>query len=166
VVLAVACAVVDARERRIPNRLTYPAALVGLAANLILHGWKGLLLAFAGGLFFGGLFLIFHILRTMGAGDVKLAATLGCIVGLEASVQVMLATAISGGIFAIVQIVRARRIGETLRSTISVAGHHVQHGLQMHPEVNLDNPRALRMPYGLAFAGGTIYWAVSSLLWR
>jgi prepilin peptidase CpaA len=166
VALAVACAVVDVRERRIPNRLTYPAALLGLLANGIFHGWKGLLLALAGGLFFGGLFLMFHVLRTMGAGDVKLAAALGCVVGLEASVQVMLATAISGGIFAVIQIVRARRIGETLRNTVSVAGHHARHGMQMHPEVNLDNPKAMRMPYGLAFAGGTIYWAVSSLLWR
>ena len=157
---------VDVRERRIPNRLTYPAALVGLVANLALHGWKGLLLALAGGLFFGGLFFMFYVLRTMGAGDVKLAAALGFIVGLEASVQVMLATAISGGIFAIVQMIRARRIGQTLRNTISVAGHHARHGMQMHPEVNLDNPKAMRMPYGLAFAGGTIYWAVSSWLWR
>jgi prepilin peptidase CpaA len=166
VALAAACAVIDVRERRIPNRLTYPAIWIGLLANAFLHGWKGLLLAIAGGLFFGGLFLLFYVLRTMGAGDVKLAAAIGSIVGLEASVQVMLATAISGGIFAVVQILRARRIGETLRNTISVAGHHVRHGMQMHPEVNLDNPKAMRMPYGLAFAAGTVYWAVSSLWWR
>jgi hypothetical protein len=32
--------------------------------------------------------------------------------------------------------------------------------------VNLDNPTGLRMPYGLAFALGTLYWAVSSAFWR
>jgi len=45
---------------------------------------------------------------------------------------------------------------------------HAQQGLQTHPTVNLDNPGAVRMPYGLAFAAGTLYWAISTQLqlWR
>jgi hypothetical protein len=37
--------------------------------------------------------------------------------------------------------------------------------LQTHPELNLDNPTALRMPYGLAIAAGTLY-ALLLILWR
>ena len=166
VAIAVTAALVDARQRRIPNRLTYPTMLAGLLLQGALFGWKGLLLALAGGMFFGGIFLVFYLVRAMGAGDVKLAAALGCVVGLSASVQVLFATALFGGALAVVQMVRSRHIGETLRNTLSVAGFHARHGLQAHPVINLANPRAARMPYGLAFAAGTLYWALSSLFWR
>ncbi len=166
VAVAVTAAIADVRERRIPNRLTYPAMLAGMAVQGVLHGWKGLGSAAAGGLFFGGIFFLFYLVRAMGAGDVKLAAALGCIVGLTASFQVMYATALCGGALAIIQMVRSKRIGEIVRNTLSVAGHHARHGLQAHPLINLDNPRAARMPYGLAFAAGTLFWAVAPFLGR
>jgi len=156
----------DVKARRIPNRLTYPAALLGLGLQTALHGWRGLLLSAAGGLLFGGVFMLFHIVRAMGAGDVKLAAALGCMAGLAASPRLMFATALAGGVLAMVFIVASGRIVETLRNTLWVVAFHAQHGLQTHPTVNLENPGAVRMPYGLAFAAGTLYWAISSQLWR
>ncbi len=110
--------------------------------------------------------MLFYLVRAMGAGDVKLAAALGCIIGPAASWQVMFATAVAGGTLAIIFMVISGRIVETLRNTLWVAAFHAQHGLQTHPFVNLDNPTAVRMPYGLAFAAGTLYWALSSQLWR
>jgi Flp pilus assembly protein protease CpaA len=165
VVLALACAASDIRERRIPNNFTYPAAICGVILHVVLYSWQGLVSALAGGLLFGGVFFLFYLVRTMGAGDVKLAAALGFIVGLPAAVPVMLATAISGGILAAVVVVCSGRVGATLWSLVSVVGHHLRFGMRMHPEVNLDNPKALRMPYGAAFAAGTIYWATIAL-WR
>jgi len=161
VVVAVSAAAVDVRQRRIPNRLTYPAALVGLVIQGVFNGWHGFLSALAGGLFFGGVFFAFYVVRAMGAGDVKLAAALGCIVGFAASVQVMFATAIFGGIMALLQTILSGRILSIARSTLSVVGFHARFGLRSHPQVNLDNPKAVRMPYGAAFAAGTLYWAIS-----
>lgn len=163
---AVCAGVIDTRERRIPNRLTYPAMLVGLTLQTALFGWRGLLLAVGGGLFFGGVFLMFYVIRAMGAGDVKLAAALGCIVGSSASLQLMFATAVAGGVLAIIVMIRAGRMMQTLRNTLYVASFHARHGLQTHPVVNLDNPTALRMPYGLAFAAGTLYWSAFSIFGR
>src|SRR5713101_457952 len=165
-VLAVSAAVSDFKERRIPNRLTYPAMVAGLLLQGALHGWRGMLLGAGGGLLFGGVFLLFHLIKAIGAGDVKLAAALGCIVGPSASLQVLFATALAGGVLAIVFMVLSGRIVQTLRNTLWVVAFHAQHGLQTHPMVNLDNPGALRMPYGLAFAAGTLYWAVFLQLWR
>ncbi len=166
VTVAVYAAFTDVKARRIPNRLTYSAALVGLGLQGALHGWRGLLLSAGGGLVFGGVLMLFHLIRAMGAGDVKLAAALGCMAGLAGSPQLMFATAVAGGALAIVFIVASGRIVETLRNTLWVVAFHAQHGLQKHPVVNLDNPGAVRMPYGLAFAAGTLYWAVSTQLWR
>jgi len=166
VALAVCAAFTDVRARRIPNRLTYPAVLIGLGLQSALHGWRGLLLSAGGGLLFGGILMLFHLVRAMGAGDVKLATALGCMAGLAESPRLMFATAVAGGALAMVVIVASGRIVETLRNTLWVVAFHAQHGLQTHPTVNLDNPGAVRMPYGLAFAAGTLYWAVSSQLWR
>ena len=163
---AVAAAWVDVRERRIPNRLTYPAMLVGIAVQSALFGWNGLRSGTGGGLLFGGIFLLFYLIRAMGAGDVKLATALGCMVGFPAAFQVMYATALCGGALALIQMARSGRVGETMRNTLWVAGFHARHGLRVHPVVNLDNPSAARMPYGLAFAAGTLCWAVLSLWWR
>ncbi|MGI9101708.1 MAG: A24 family peptidase [Terriglobales bacterium] len=163
--VALTAAISDVRQRRIPNALTYSSALAGIAVQTAAYGWRGLVSSVAGGVCFGGLLLVFYLIRAMGAGDVKLAAALGCIVGLGASVQVMLATAISGGIFAIVFMVWSRNTGEILRSTVSVLGFHARHGFKAHPVINLDNPKTVRMPYGIAFAAGTLYWTIGSL-WR
>ena len=163
--VAICAAITDVRERRIPNRLTYAAMITGLALQGVLHGWRGLLASVGGGLLFGGVFMLFYLVRAMGAGDVKLAAALGCIIGPAASWQVMFATALSGGALAIIFMVVSGRILETLRNTLWVAAFHAQHGVQTHPVVNLDNPTAIRMPYGLAFAAGTLYWAILTKFW-
>src|ERR1700756_5732754 len=127
--VAVTAAMTDVRDRRIPNRLTYPAMIAGLVLQAAVHGWRGLLLGLGGALLFGGCFLIVHLVRAMGAGDVKLAAALGCIIGPAASWQVMFTTAVAGGALAIIVMVFSGRVLQTLRSTLGVVGFHVTHGL-------------------------------------
>lgn len=158
--VSVVAAITDIHDRRIPNRITYPAMATGLALETASSGWHGLAAGLEGGLLFGGVFLVFHMIRAMGAGDVKLAAALGCILGPAGSWQVMFATALAGGVLAIVVMVVSGRVMHTLRSTLGVVGFHALHGLRTHPVANLDNPAALRMPYGLAFAAGTLYWTI------
>ncbi len=165
-VVALTAGVFDAREHRIPNRLTYPAMVMGVAAQEALYGWHGLLSSLAGGLIAGCILLLFFMVRAMGAGDVKLAAALGLIVGVHSSLQLLTATALAGGVLALIFMLGYGRAGETLRNTVSIMQHHAACGLQAHPTVNLDNPEAVRMPYGLAFAAGTLYWAASTLFWR
>lgn len=160
VAVALAAAISDGRSRRIPNLLTYPAMVAGLLLQGAMHGWRGLLQGVGGGVLFGGVFMLFYLVRAMGAGDVKLAAALGCILGPSASFQVMFMTGLAGGALAIIFMVFSGRIIQTLRNTLSVAGFHALHGLRTHPTVNLDNPAAVSMPYGLAFAAGTLCWAV------
>ena len=166
ILVALAAAVIDGSSGRIPNRLTYPAMVAGLLLQGALLGWRGLLASLGGAVLFGGVFMLFYLIRGMGAGDVKLAAALGSILGPSASFQVMYATALAGGAQAIILMVFSRRIVEKLRNTMWVVLFLVRHGLKTHPTVNLDNPTALRMPYGFAFAAGTLYWAVFLETWR
>jgi prepilin peptidase CpaA len=165
VIVAMIAALTDIRERRIPNKLTYPAAMLGLLLQATFFGWKGLLSALLGAGVLGGIFLLFYIIHAMGAGDLKLGTALGCIAGLSASANLLFAISVAGGVLAIIHIVRTRTVVKTLRNTLEVLSFHAQQGLQTHPTLNLDNPKSVRMPYGLAFAAGTIVWSIS-LSWR
>ena len=163
--LSITAAVFDVQQHRIPNWLTYPGIVSGLVLRGVLFGWKGLGSAFEGLLLAGGIMFVFYMVRAMGAGDVKLMAAIGSLVGPGHAIAVLLGTAISGGVMAIVYAIYRRRMWATLRNLGSVLRFHAWAGLQAHPELNLDNPTALRMPYGLAIATGTLY-AFLIMLWR
>ena len=163
--LAVAAAVFDVRQRRIPNWLTYPGIVVGVVLRGMLLGWRGAVGALAGCLLAGGIFLLFYLVRAMGAGDVKLAAAIGSLLGPGDAVVMLLATALSGGVLAIVYTLYRRRMRTTVRNLGAALQFHAWAGVQAHPELNLDNPVALRMPYGLAIAAGTLY-VFLTMWWR
>ncbi|HEY4959583.1 MAG TPA: A24 family peptidase [Terriglobales bacterium] len=155
--LAATGAFVDVRERRIPNWLTYTGIVVGFVLRGLLLGWKGMGSALAGCLLAGGIFLLFYVVRAMGAGDVKLVAAIGSLLGPTDALVMLLATAICGGVMAAAYAAYRRQVRSTLINVGGALQFHAQAGLQAHPELNLDNPATLRMPYGLAIAAGTLY---------
>jgi len=163
--LAIAAAAIDVQQYRIPNWLTLPAIGMGILLRVYFFGWHGLLTSVGGCLLAGGIVFLFYAVRAMGAGDVKLLAALGSIVGPHYAVLILLATAIAGGVLALVYVVYRGRTRSTFANLGSVVKFHVQGGVQAHPEVNLDNPEALRMPYGLAIAAGALYTFVTAW-WR
>jgi prepilin peptidase CpaA len=160
-----AAAVVDVLQHRIPNWLTYSGILAGFALRSLYFRWNGLAGAVTGSLVAGGIMLVFYIVRAMGAGDVKLMAAIGSLVGPSQGIRVLVATTIFGGVLGLAYAVYRRRAGITLKNVGSVLRFHSWGGLHAHPELNLDNPSALRMPYGLAIAAGTLYSFVA-MCWR
>jgi prepilin peptidase CpaA len=155
----------DVRERRIPNRVTFPAMAAGLAVHAFAGGWRELGDAALAGLIAGALCLIVHRAGGMGAGDVKLMTAVGCLAGLSSLPVVVIATAIAGGIFALILSFRRRRLRETLRNVGSLLEHHGRLGLKPHPELNLSNPNALRLPFALPIAAGCLF-TVCVLVWE
>ena len=160
---AVACSLVgsayDIASRRIPNFVTLPSILLGLAMHLALGGSQQLLLALAAGLVCGGVFLLFYLAGGMGAGDVKLMTAVGCIAGMPHVVYLLSFTALSGGAMAIGLALFRGRLQQTISNVGLIAVHHSQNGLQAHPELNLSNEDTLRLPYALAIAGGSLLTA-------
>jgi prepilin peptidase CpaA len=147
----------DVTTRRIPNRLTYSAMLVAIAGQCALHGWHGFVSAIAGGLVGGGPFLIFFLLHAMGAGDVKLITAAGCFVGPATALEIVLASAIAGGIFAIIFALWQGRLRAVLVNVVDLVKFHAAVGAEVHPSLNLSNPQAARLPYGVAIASGVLY---------
>ncbi len=84
-----AAAVWDLRTRRIPNKLTVPAFVAGLAYQAVFRGWAGLAdagLAFALG--FGTLFVLW-LIGGGGGGDVKLMGALSVWLGFRLTLFVL-----------------------------------------------------------------------------
>ena len=89
----------DVEWRRVPNWLTVPASISGLAYHCYSAGvMQGLGVALAGLITGFGLLCLPYMLGGMGGGDVKLFAAMGCLLGMDAIFQVFLYTAIIGGI--------------------------------------------------------------------
>lgn len=112
--LLVFIAVFDIATRRIPNRVTVPAA----AAVLVLRaGFEPSTLgkaALAGAIAFGALLLLAVLTRGgLGMGDVKLAALLGLMLGATVLPALLIGT-IAGGIAAAAVLIARRRRGDTI----------------------------------------------------
>ena len=153
------CAVIgagyDVTSRRIPNAFTLPAAIFGLLVHCSLGGWRQLVSATAGGLLCGAIFLLFHLAGGMGGGDVKLMLAAGCNAGLALAGPLLILTSLSGGVMAIGLALYHRRLKQTMVNMYALAVHHGTNGLAPHPDFNLDNGQALRLPYALAIAVGS-----------
>ena len=129
----------DARTRRIPNWLTYTGVGVALSTKCMLSGWSGLESSCAAIVVAGGLFCILFLLGGMGGGDVKLMITVGAWAGVSHIISILLFTAVSGGFLAFACIVANWK---------------------------LEDKSAIRAPYGVAIAMGTVCCAGSAYLWR
>jgi prepilin peptidase CpaA len=114
---ALAASVMDIRSRRIPNVLT--ATMAGIGIGLAATGVSGVSVgASMAGLALGlALMLPGHALGATGAGDVKLMAAVGAIVGPALVLSAFLFTAIAGGVLAIAVAARRRSLGVTFVGT-------------------------------------------------
>lgn len=97
----------DVRERRLPNVLTLPAATVALLAA----GWAafdGAPSVLAGAAIWTGIYAVVFLLRGIGAGDVKVAPTLGAAVGCLCGVPGVLLAVLAAQLITVVWVVLAR----------------------------------------------------------
>lgn len=115
-------AVIDLRTRRVPNALTGSLLAIGIGLAAAELGPVGLGGAVLGALLGLAFMLPGHVLGGTGAGDVKLFAAAGALLGPATTVRAFLFTAIAGGALAIVVAVRRRRLQHTLGATVRLMG--------------------------------------------
>jgi prepilin peptidase CpaA len=155
----------DLRYRRIPNWLNLGAVCMGLALNVVLFALHGLLLGLLGA---GCALLVYvplYLVRGMGAGDVKLMAAVGAIVGPWNWLGIFLATALLGGVVSLIYVLFRRRLRQTLSNLLLVVSELARVRVPAAREERLDmrHPEALRLPHGALIALGVVaFLAVGS----
>jgi prepilin peptidase CpaA len=145
-----AAVVTDVRTRRIPNWLT--GAIAGAGFGLACGGGTVTPLQAVLGLLAGLLLMMpGHVIGATGAGDVKLMAAIGSVVGPEMVFRAFLYSAVAGGVFAVIVAVRRGRLAATLQD----AGRLVT--APAGARETIESPaRANRFAYGPAIAAGTL----------
>jgi prepilin peptidase CpaA len=113
-------AIVDLRSRRVPNPLTF--GMTALGVTLAALGLSGLSPTAAVAGFAIGLLLMLpgHVIGATGAGDVKLLAAFGTLLGPRGIVVAFVYAAIAGGILAVIVARRRRTLRETVDRTTTL----------------------------------------------
>jgi len=138
---------------------------MGIAMQWVYFGPYGLVRAFEG----MGLALVcllpFVLLRAMGAGDWKLMGALGAILGPIGMLLILTAAVFISGVMGLVMVVRARRVKETFLNVFVLVQGFLSFGLREMPNITLDNPDLMKLPFGVAAALATVLCFVA-IRWK
>ena len=143
----------DLRASRIPNWLTFSAMGFALVVHVWVGGLQGAIFGLTGlgtGL---GLLLILYMSGSIGAGDVKLMAAVGALVGPSGALLSGLLSIMVGGAYALGAMCyqwgvlgAGRKLVSATQGAILTSGSGWARELQL----------PFRLRYGLAIAGGTL----------
>lgn len=151
-------AVYDVLYRRIPNWLTLTGLLAGVALNSFLFEWAGLRLSLVGLAVAFGSYFVLYSLRAMGAGDVKLMAAVGGLVGVADWFGIFVITAIIGGIAGLGLVAMNGRLKKTVWNVGFILSE-MKSGRAAYvsrEELDVRSPKSVGLPHGAVIATGTI----------
>jgi prepilin peptidase CpaA len=156
VVVAALAAASDLRSRRLPNALTFGAAVVALAVHFALSGWSGLAFALAGWALGLAVFLPVYALGGMGAGDVKLLAAFGAWLGPMGVLWTALYGAIAGGVLALVVSIASGYTKTAFGNLRAMLMSWFIGGVRPVDGMTLASSRGPRLPYAVPLAAGAM----------
>jgi len=152
--IAVVATAWDLKTRRIPNFLTFGAALTAVAVHAFVGGWVGGGWAIAGWLVGAAFFLPFFALGGMGAGDVKLLAALGAWLGPGPVVWVALFSLIAGGVMGLAVALAYGYLTQAVANILWMFQFWRHEGPKPVPDVTLATHQGPRLAYAVpVFAG-------------
>lgn len=164
-VVAVA-AYFDIRWRRIPNWLTLSAVLLGLALNWFLPQGLGLGRAGIGIVVGFVMYFPLYLLKGMGAGDVKLAAGIGALVGGWNCLVIILIAACFSSVVGLMMAASKGRFRSTLINVgfifSELAAFRLPH--MSRQEIDIRSSDAIRLPHGVSLAIGTVAVLLATVL--
>lgn len=154
----VEAAVIDGRQLRVPNWLTFHFLAGGLIYACWTHGSAGLLWSLCGAGVGLASLLPLYAIGGMGAGDVKLMAGLGAWIGAKLTLGAFVASAIVGGLFGLVMIAAS---GDWIRhlAMFHTIGHEIisiRNPVELSERAGQRKPSMLLLPYGIPIAVGSI----------
>ena len=97
----------DVRYRRIPNPFVLATLISGLTLNLAMGGWRGALSSLGGCVLAFSFMFVLHVFGAMGAGDVKLFAAIGSVIGVQLVPPTFIVVILTGGLLAVISVLRS-----------------------------------------------------------
>ncbi len=151
-----AAATYDFRYRKIPNWLNLCGVILGFGLNTLFQGRQGLISAGEGLLLAFAVYFGLYLIKGMGAGDVKLMAAIGSLVGPSHWFQIFIATALLGGVAAVLFALLKKRLAETCWNVLCIVQDllHFRPPYRSNAQLDIRDERALRMPHGVTIAIG------------
>lgn len=161
--LAAWAGALDWRYRRIPNWLTVPGLLVGISVSAATGGWVGAKSSLLGAGLGLLILLPFVLIKALGAGDWKLVGAIGACLGPTRLIAILIVSMLVAGVMAFVLIIYKRRGRQALGNIAHMLGSFLT--LRMPgPQVSLDNPDAVKIPFGVAVAFTVLLFGVRRAL--
>jgi len=166
VLMVAIAAVYDVRFRRIPNWLVLTGLVLGLGLNTFLFRWAGARASLLGIVLAFLIYFPLYLLRGMGAGDVKLMAAIGSIVGPANWFGIFIVSALLGGIAAVFLLLARGR----LRNSLWNIGFLFQRLFSFQApyareELDISSPKSVKLPHGVAIAGGSVLFLAAAWMW-
>lgn len=160
--VVVLAAVFDLQRRRVPNWLTFGGVLIGVGLNAFLPSGAGLLPSLKGVGLALLIYLPLHLLRAIGAGDVKLMAAIGAVVGPTDWLAIFLLTAVIGGLAAALLVVIKGRLRRTAGNIGQILSRLLRGKAPYRdsPELDVRNPESVGLPHGAIAACGAATFLV------
>jgi prepilin peptidase CpaA len=159
--LALVVTYYDVRYRRIPNTFVLATLATGLAVNAFAGGLSGALVSLGGCAIGFVLMFMLHVFGAMGAGDVKLFAAIGSVVGSSLVLPTFFVVVLTGGVLGVVTMLRSGAVRATLHNTLMLLLGLLP-GWKM-PRVAVPADRRKTIPYGVAITFGSL---ISLVLFR
>jgi prepilin peptidase CpaA len=154
-VFVTVCILIDVRTMRIPNAVTFPGMIAGLALNAWSSGLGGVQASVAGFALATILLVGPFALGGVGAGDVKMMSAVGALLGPSLVLASLIAGISLGGVFAVVHLARIARLGEKLRALGRMLGNAALSRSFAPLKVYATSPQAVVLPYSLPLGLGT-----------
>jgi len=154
--IALMACLTDLRSRRIPNVLTFGAALAGLVFQFATGGVEALGQAALGWLLGALVFLLPFALGGLGGGDVKLLAALGAWLGPADALWLVLYTGVAGGVMAVAVSARYGYLGTALQNVRLLLCHWQVAGIKALPEITLEGSGGPKLAYAFPILMGLV----------
>lgn len=146
----------DIRYQKIPNLLTFTSIGVSLLYYSFLNGFSGFLFSLEGICVGIAVMLPPYILGGMGAGDAKLMAAVGGILGPKGVFIAFLFTGLAGGLYSLILLMHSGNLVVSLRRYwLILKTFLVSRRFTYFPPS--EEVKKLRLRYGISISLGTLF---------
>jgi prepilin peptidase CpaA len=161
VALVVVAMMYDLHARRIPNWLVGAALIAALPVQVVANSLPIGPIWWLSGALTGGLLMTpGYLIRMVGAGDVKLMAAVGALLGPRGALEAVLATAAVGGVLSLFALLQKKRLRHGVAGAMSIlitmSGEAEQHARSPESSAHEKGSSVGSLPYGVAIAIGSV----------